>query len=164
VLYRQWRVGRNGRRIGVYKFRTMVRNADAVLREMLEKDPELAAEWERDQKLRCDPRVTRVGAFLRKTSLDELPQLINVVTGDMSLVGPRPVVEGERGKYGPVFDEYCRVRPGITGLWQVSGRNNTSYAERVAYDHYYINNWSVWMDIWILCRTVPVVLTGYGAY
>ncbi|MBO4313265.1 MAG: undecaprenyl-phosphate galactose phosphotransferase WbaP [Desulfovibrio sp.] len=164
VLYRQWRVGRNGRRIGVYKFRTMVRNADAVLKEMLEMDPELAAEWERDQKLRCDPRVTRVGAFLRKTSLDELPQLINVVTGDMSLVGPRPVVEGERGKYGPVFDEYCRVRPGITGLWQVSGRNNTSYAERVAYDHYYINNWSVWMDIWILCRTVPVVLTGYGAY
>ncbi|MCR5563877.1 MAG: undecaprenyl-phosphate galactose phosphotransferase WbaP [Desulfovibrio sp.] len=164
VLYRQGRIGRNGKSIGVYKFRTMVRNADAVLKEMLEKNPQLAEEWKKDQKLRRDPRVTRVGAFLRKTSLDELPQLINVVTGDMSLVGPRPIVEGEREKYGPVFDEYCRVRPGITGLWQVSGRNDTTYAERVAYDHYYINNWSVWMDVWILCRTVPVVLTGYGAY
>lgn len=105
-----------------------------------------------------------MGAFLRKTSLDELPQLINVVLGGMSLVGPRPIVSGEIEKYGEVYDEYCRVKPGITGLWQISGRNDTSYEERVAYDHYYINNWSVWMDLWILGRTVPVVLSGYGAY
>ena len=108
--------------------------------------------------------ITPVGRFLRRTSLDELPQLINVVLGGMSLVGPRPIVSGEIEKYGEVYDEYCRVKPGITGLWQISGRNDTSYEERVAYDHYYINNWSVWMDLWILGRTVPVVLSGYGAY
>lgn len=164
VLYRQKRVGAGGRLLQVYKFRTMCADADARLKEWLARDPALRAEWERDQKLRHDPRITRMGRFLRKTSLDELPQLINVARGDMSLVGPRPIVSGEAKKYGQVFDEYCRVRPGITGLWQISGRNNTTYAERVALDHYYINNWSVWMDIWILARTVPVVLTGYGAY
>lgn len=164
VLYRQRRIGQKGRRLDICKFRTMMVNADAALREILARDPSLRAEWQRDQKLRHDPRITRVGAFLRKTSLDELPQLINVVMGEMSLVGPRPIVESEIAKYGEVYDEYCRVKPGITGLWQISGRNDTSYDERVAYDHYYINNWSVWMDIWILCRTVPVALTGYGAY
>ena len=142
----------------------MVADADLVLRKLLEDDPALRAEWEHDHKLKDDPRITRVGHFLRKLSLDELPQLINVVLGDMSLVGPRPIVASEVQKYGPVYEEYCMVRPGITGLWQISGRNNTTYEERVAYDRYYINNWSVWMDLWILARTVPVVLTGYGAY
>ena len=142
----------------------MVRDADAFLQRLLQENPALQEEWEKDQKLKNDPRITRVGRILRKLSLDELPQLINVVKGDMSLVGPRPIVENEEEKYGPVYEEYCLVKPGITGLWQISGRNNTSYAERVAYDHYYISNWSVWMDLWILGKTVPVVLTGYGAY
>lgn len=164
VFYRQRRIGRGGREIRIFKFRTMVDKADVVLRQMLEGNAELMAEWKRDQKLKNDPRITRVGRFLRKVSLDELPQLLNVVTGDMSLVGPRPIVAGEVGKYGPVYEEYCMVRPGITGLWQISGRNNTTYAERVSFDHYYINNWSVWMDLWILGKTVPVVITGYGAY
>ncbi len=163
-FYRQKRIGQGGKTIHVIKFRTMVPNADAVLQSYLDNNPELRKEWEKDQKLKKDPRVTYVGAFLRKTSLDELPQLINVYRGDMSLVGPRPIVENEIAKYGSVYDDYCRVRPGITGLWQISGRNNTTYAERVDYDHYYVNNWSLWLDIWILCRTIPVVLTGYGAY
>lgn len=163
-IYRQMRIGRDGRLLRVYKFRTMVSDAEARLKEWLAGDPDLKEEWERDHKLRHDPRITRMGHFLRKTSLDELPQLLNVVMGDMSLVGPRPIVAAEVKKYGAVFDEYCRVRPGLTGLWQISGRNNTTYAERVAFDHYYINNWSIWMDIWILARTIPVVLTGYGAY
>ncbi len=164
VLYRQKRLGRHGREIRVYKFRTMKVNADALLKEYLAQNPALRKEWLVDHKLRHDPRVTRMGRFLRKTSLDELPQILNVLKGEMSLVGPRPIVADEIFKYGEVYEEYSRVRPGLTGLWQISGRNDTSYAERVAYDHYYINNWSVWMDIWILCRTVPVVLTGYGAY
>lgn len=164
VFYRQRRIGREGREVRIFKFRTMVSNADAVLEEMLAHNLDLKKEWECDHKLKHDPRITRVGRFLRKVSLDELPQLINVVTGDMSLVGPRPIVASEVHKYGPVYEEYCMVRPGITGLWQISGRNNTTYAERVAYDHYYINNWSVWMDLWILAKTVPVVITGYGAY
>ena len=164
VFYRQRRIGYGGREIRIFKFRTMMNNADAVLKEMLASDPQLQAEWEKDHKLKHDPRVTRVGRFLRKVSLDELPQLLNVVIGDMSLVGPRPIVENEIDKYGPVYEEYCLVRPGITGVWQISGRNTTSYAERVAFDHYYINNWSVWMDLWILGKTIPVVITGYGAY
>lgn len=163
-LYRQVRLGRSGQPILVYKFRTMVADADARLKEWLNDNPDLKEEWERDHKLKHDPRITRMGRFLRKTSLDELPQLLNVALGDMSVVGPRPIVDDEVKKYGVVFEEYCRVRPGITGLWQISGRNNTTYAERVAYDRYYINNWSVWMDIWILAKTVPVTLTGYGAY
>lgn len=164
AIYRQRRLGLGGREIRICKFRTMVADADAALARHLNERPDLRAEWERDHKLKRDPRVTRVGAFLRKTSLDELPQLINVLLGDMSLVGPRPIVEGEKNKYGVVYENYCRVRPGVTGLWQVSGRNNTSYEERVALDNYYVTNWSVWMDIWILGKTPFVVLTGYGAY
>ena len=163
-IYRQKRVGRGGTSMWVYKFRTMVDGADGILDKCFKEDPVLKQEWERDHKLKHDPRLTRMGHFLRKTSLDELPQIINVLEGSMSLVGPRPIVAREIEKYGDVFDEYCRVRPGLTGLWQISGRNNTTYAERVAFDHYYINNWSVWMDIWILARTIPVALTGYGAY
>ncbi len=164
AIYRQQRLGRGGKVIYVCKFRTMVQNADEVLKDILKRDAALREEWAQDHKLKHDPRITRIGAFLRKTSLDELPQLINVLTGDMSLVGPRPIVEAEVAKYGDVYEDYCCVRPGITGLWQISGRNNTTYEERVSLDQYYISNWSVWMDLWILGRTVPVVLTGYGAY
>lgn len=164
VLYTQQRIGQGGQTIRVYKFRTMVRDADAVLENYLHNNPELWEEWKKDRKLKQDPRLTRVGKFLRKTSLDELPQLWNVLMGSMSLVGPRPIVEDEIAKYGPVFEEYAMVKPGITGLWQISGRNNTTYEERVRFDHYYVSNWSVWMDLWILARTGPVVLMGYGAY
>lgn len=164
IIYTQQRIGQGGKPIKVYKFRTMVPNADAVLFEYLAANPLLAAEWKADRKLRQDPRLTRVGNILRKTSLDELPQFWNVLMGSMSLVGPRPIVPCEESKYGAVYEEYCMVKPGITGLWQISGRNNTSYEERVRLDHYYVSNWSVWMDLWILGRTVPVVAMGYGAY
>ena len=164
VFYKQRRIGRGGQEIYVHKFRTMVPNADEILKDYLARNPEMAREWEEDHKLRHDPRVTKIGHFLRKTSLDELPQLYDVVRGTMSLVGPRPIVEDERAKYGSVFNDYIRVRPGITGLWQISGRNDTSYSRRVDYDFYYVSNWNVWLDIWILVRTVPVVLFGRGAY
>lgn len=164
ALYTQNRVGYDGETIKVYKFRTMVANADAVLQAYLDAHPDYAAEWQNDRKLKQDPRLTRVGRILRKTSLDELPQLWNVLIGNMSLVGPRPIVREEMKKYGPVFEEYCMVKPGITGLWQISGRNNTTYEERVRHDHYYVSNWSVWMDLWILARTIPVVIMGKGAY
>ncbi|EGY25908.1 exopolysaccharide biosynthesis polyprenyl glycosylphosphotransferase family protein [Desulfovibrio sp. A2] len=163
-FFTQRRIGQNGRELRILKFRTMVRDAECVLRDCLEADPALRAEWECDQKLKNDPRVTRAGAFLRKTSLDELPQLWNVLKGEMSLVGPRPIVDNEVVKYGEVFDLYTRVKPGITGLWQVSGRNDVSYPQRVEMDRYYICNWSVWFDIWILAKTVPVVLQRNGAY
>jgi lipopolysaccharide/colanic/teichoic acid biosynthesis glycosyltransferase len=142
----------------------MVQNADRLLHEYLQQHPELREEWERDQKLRNDPRITRVGRFLRKTSLDEFPQLWNVLLGEMSLVGPRPIVEDEVKRYGSLFALYTKVRPGLTGLWQVSGRNDTTYAERVAMDAYYVRNWSPWLDLYILARTVWVVLFGKGAY
>lgn len=164
VLYTQQRVGQGGKPITVYKFRTMVPHAESVLSEYLAANPQLAEEWHADRKLKQDPRLTRMGSFLRKTSLDELPQFWNVLWGSMSLVGPRPIVPSEEDKYGAVYEEYCMVKPGITGLWQVSGRNNTSYEERVQMDHYYVSNWSVWMDLWILGRTVPVVIMGQGAY
>lgn len=164
ALYTHERMGQGGKPFYVYKFRTMVYNADATLNAYLLKNPELRAEWEAYQKLRNDPRITRAGAFLRKTSLDELPQLLNVLMGSMSLVGPRPIVKDEVVKYGSVYSQYILVKPGITGVWQVSGRNNTTYAARVAMDHYYVNNWSVWMDVWILARTIPVVILGKGAY
>ncbi|MEM1309596.1 MAG: sugar transferase, partial [Cyanobacteria bacterium P01_H01_bin.153] len=121
-------------------------------------------EWERERKLKSDPRITRVGRFLRRTSLDELPQLWNVLRGDMSLVGPRPIVDDEIIYYADKFELYKRVHPGITGLWQVSGRNDVTYAERVNLDAYYVRNWSVWLDIYILLRTIWVVMIGDGAY
>jgi len=164
VFYGQWRVGLSGNRFRAWKFRSMVRDADRLLAEYLQRHPELKAEWEHDQKLKNDPRVTRVGRFLRKTSLDELPQLWNVLKGEMSLVGPRPIVDEEIKRYGSHFSLYAKVRPGLTGLWQVSGRNDTTYAERVAMDVYYVRNWSPWLDLYILARTVWVVLFGKGAY
>lgn len=164
VLYGNWRIGQGGRWFKVWKFRSMVMDADRILKEYLEKHPELREEWERDQKLRDDPRVTRIGRILRKTSLDELPQLLNVLRGEMSLVGPRPILEDEVKKYGANFALYIKVKPGITRLWQVSGRNDTTYQERVHLVTYYIRNWSLWLDLYILARTVWVVLTRKGAY
>ena len=163
-IYFQERIGRNGARFRAYKFRTMAHNAEVLLQNALGKDSALREEWERDHKLKHDPRITRVGAILRKTSLDELPQLWNVLTGDMSLVGPRPIVEAEIAKYGAAFEDYMRVWPGLTGLWQISGRNDVPYEERVRLDQYYVSNWSIWFDIWILAKTLPVVLNGRGAY
>jgi Undecaprenyl-phosphate galactose phosphotransferase WbaP len=164
VFYRHSRIGREGRRIAIWKFRTMAANADRVLDHYLRAHPEMAAEWRRDRKLRHDPRVTRLGRFLRRTSLDELPQLLNVFRGDMSLVGPRPIVTEEIEKYSEAYRLYTRVRPGLTGLWQVSGRNDTSYEERVALDTYYVRNWSPWLDVYLLARTVTAVLARAGAY
>lgn len=164
VFYGQTRIGRDGRHFTAWKFRTMVRDADAILARHLLDHPELRAEWERDHKLRNDPRVTWTGRFLRKTSLDELPQLWNILVGEMSLVGPRPIVDAEVPRYGEKFALYRKVRPGLTGLWQVSGRNDTTYEERVILDTYYVRNWSVWLDIHIILRTVRVVLLGSGAY
>jgi Undecaprenyl-phosphate galactose phosphotransferase WbaP len=164
ALYRQSRIGVRREQFYVWKFRSMAVGADQVLQDYLAANPAMRAEWERDQKLRNDPRITRIGRFLRKTSLDELPQLINVLRGEMSLVGPRPIVAGEIEKYGESFALYTQVIPGLTGLWQVSGRNLTTYGERVELDNYYVRNWSPWLDIYLLARTVKVVVTGYGAY
>jgi Undecaprenyl-phosphate galactose phosphotransferase WbaP len=164
ALYGQRRVGYGGTEFTVWKFRSMVLNADTVLSGHLDANPEMRAEWHRDQKLKNDPRLTRVGRMLRKTSLDELPQLWNVFRGEMSLVGPRPIVEAEIAKYGGSFDSYVRVRPGITGFWQISGRNATTYPERISYDEYYVNNWSIWLDLYILFRTIKTVVSCEGAY
>lgn len=164
IFYGHRRVGRNRNVFRIWKIRTMKVNADELLRNALDNDPALREEWLRDRKLRRDPRITRVGRFLRKTSLDELPQLWNVLRGEMSLVGPRPIVEEEIATYGRNFSLYCRVTPGLTGLWQVSGRNEVSCRDRVRLDSYYVRNWSPWLDLHILARTARVVLTGEGAY
>ncbi|HEY3322522.1 MAG TPA: sugar transferase [Planctomycetota bacterium] len=164
VFYRHERFGRSRRRFRVLKFRTMATNGDEILKRTLAQDPVLRAEWERDQKLRDDPRVTRVGRLLRITSLDELPQLWNVFVGEMSLVGPRPIVANEFKKYGAKLDTYTQVTPGITGLWQVSGRNNTTYEQRVQFDCQYVATRSITLDLAILLRTVKVVLFREGAY
>jgi Undecaprenyl-phosphate galactose phosphotransferase WbaP len=164
VFYGQRRLGRDHTMFTAWKFRSMVTNADAVLESHLAGDPELRAEWERDRKLKRDPRVTRIGRLMRKTSLDELPQLWNVLTGQMSLVGPRPIVLAEVERYGRRYQHYRRVTPGITGLWQISGRNNTTYQRRTEIDEYYVRNWSAAMDLYILYRTVKTVLFTEGAY
>jgi Undecaprenyl-phosphate galactose phosphotransferase WbaP len=164
VFYSQRRIGKGGGQIRAWKFRSMYPDAEALLHHYLEADPQLREEWEQDRKLRNDPRVTPIGRILRKTSLDELPQLWNVLCGEMSLVGPRPIVSAEIEKYGDCYYHYQSVHPGITGLWQVSGRNNTTYAERVQFDKYYAENWSLWLDFRILCRTFKTVLLREGAY
>ena len=163
VLFCQKRIGLHGKDINIWKFRTMVQDADAALTECLANDPELRAEWDENHKLTCDPRITRVGSILRKTSLDELPQLWNVLRGDLSLVGPRPIVWDEVDKYQGGFALYKKVKPGLTGLWQVSGRSDTTYAERVRLDAYYVRNWSVWFDIYILIKTPGEVFRYRGA-
>ena len=164
AFFWQERIGRGGRRFRMLKFRTMVHDADAVLTELLARDPSARDEWLRRQKLERDPRVTRVGRWLRRSSLDELPQVWNVLRGEMSLVGPRPIVEAEVAHYGRDFEAFAAVPPGITGYWQVSGRSRVAYPERVEYDTYYVRNWSIWLDLVILARTVGVVLRREGAF
>jgi Undecaprenyl-phosphate galactose phosphotransferase WbaP len=163
VFYRHKRIGRDGKPFGCLKFRTMILGAEACLNEYLSYHPEQRREWEQDQKLAFDPRVTAIGNVLRRLSLDELPQLVNVLVGEMSLVGPRPVTEGELKHYGAAASVYLAVRPGLTGPWQVSGRNDVSYATRVAMDEAYVRNFSLWNDIVILLRTPGVVLSKKGA-
>jgi Undecaprenyl-phosphate galactose phosphotransferase WbaP len=164
IFYGHTRLGRHGKTFKALKFRTMYENGESLLQAQFQKYPEQLDAWQRDQKLKLDPRVTRVGSWLRRYSLDELPQLCNVLLGQMSLVGPRPIVSREVPKYGCSYDLYSRVRPGITGLWQVSGRNDTTYAERIAFDEYYVRNWSIWLDSYILARTAKAVLFADGAY
>jgi Undecaprenyl-phosphate galactose phosphotransferase WbaP len=164
VLYGHRRLGKNRKYFTAYKFRSMVMNSKEVLDKLLNSDPELRKEWETNHKLKNDPRITPVGKILRRISFDEFPQLINILTGEMSLVGPRPVVDDEVEKYGKEFDRIFSVKPGLTGLWQVSGRSDTDYADRVAFDTYYLQSWSVWLDLWVLLKTVEVVIKGKGAY
>jgi Undecaprenyl-phosphate galactose phosphotransferase WbaP len=158
------RVGKNGQKFKCYKFRSMVVNAEEVLKDLLERDPVARAEWEKDFKLKNDPRINPIGYFLRRTSLDELPQLWNVLVGDMSLVGPRPVVQAELERYGNDLVYYLMAKPGMTGLWQVSGRNDVDYETRVYFDTWYVKNWSLWTDIAILFKTISVVMGREGAY
>lgn len=163
VHYWQKRLGRGGKAFPFYKFRSMCLDADAMLKRHLAANPDARLQWRRYQKLEDDPRITPLGRFLRRTSLDELPQLFNVLKGDMSLVGPRPCMERQRSLYGPHWSRYCDMRPGITGLWQVSGRNRLTYAQRVELDMTYASEWSLWLDIKIMVRTVRVVLTHDGS-
>lgn len=164
ALYRHRRIGAGGQTFDCLKFRTMVQDADQVLHRVLSEDPIAAAEWQATQKLRNDPRITPVGRFLRRSSLDELPQLLNVLRGEMSLVGPRPIVQAEVGRYGESIDYYYEAKPGLTGLWQVSGRNDTSYDRRVRLDVWYVRNWTLWHDIAILLKTIPAVFLQRGAH
>jgi len=163
VHYWQNRLGHGGRSFRFYKFRSMVSDSDEILHRYLERNPAERHQWEKYQKLDVDPRVTRVGRVIRKLSLDELPQFFNVLKGDMSLVGPRPCMVRQRSMYGKHWAHYCHMKPGITGLWQVSGRNRLPYAERVALDARYAAQWSLWLDVKILARTVWVVLSGDGS-
>lgn len=164
AIFAHKRLGKGGRHFRCLKFRSMAMDAEERLAELLARDPVARAEWEKDHKLRDDPRVTKLGAFLRKSSLDELPQLLNVLRGEMSLVGPRPIVDAEVPKYGRRFRHYCAVKPGITGLWQVSGRNDTSYRSRVAMDCIYAERRSALLDAKIMVATVPAVLLSRGSY
>ncbi|GLR41688.1 exopolysaccharide biosynthesis protein [Mesorhizobium amorphae] len=158
AIFSHTRVGFNGKRFACYKFRTMVANSQQVLADYLANNPEAAKEWEQNWKFKNDPRITFLGRILRKSSLDELPQLINVLRGEMSCVGPRPVVPDELQRYGACAAEYLQARPGLTGLWQVTGRDAVDYASRVSIDSRYIRNWSVWADVVILVRTIFAVM------
>lgn len=164
ILYKAKRLGKCGREIRVWKFRSMYADADQRLAALLDSDPALKAEFQKDFKLKNDPRVTPLGRIIRKTSIDELPQLWNVIRGEMALVGPRPIVEKEISYYGDDYEIFSQVRPGITGLWQATGRSDTDYARRVALDKYYVLNWSPWMDLWIVLRTIFAVLKMKGSY
>lgn len=164
IFYRQMRMGRNGRTFKLLKFRTMHIGAGQILADALVRDPALKMEWDQYQKLKNDPRITRLGKFLRKFSLDELPQLWNIARGEMSLVGPRPILPDQRDLYGNAFESYVQVTPGMTGLWQVSGRNQTTFARRAELDHEYIQSWSFWLDIFILFKTIKVVFWEKNAY
>ena len=164
IFYGHPRIGKNGKPFKCWKFRSMCVNSQEILKEILETNPQMRAEWEKDHKFLNDPRVTKFGKFLRKSSLDELPQLINILLGQMSIIGPRPVTEEELIKYGDLKDYVLSVSPGLSGMWQVSGRSDTGYEERITLDSFYIQNWSIWLDIWILIKTIWVVLKRKGAY
>ena len=164
LLYGHRRIGFGGREFRCWKFRTMVVNGDTVLEQYLRKHPAKAALWNEQRKLVDDPRVTRLGAVLRKLSLDELPQLLNVLTGEMSLVGPRPVVREELDYYASSARHYLSARPGLSGLWQISGRSNTTYLKRVQLDRFYVMNWNPWMDLRIIFMTIPAVVMSRGAH
>ena len=164
VLFHHERIGRYGKTFKVVKFRTMAVNSEELLQRYLANSEAARREWAADHKLRKDPRVSKLGAFLRTSSLDELPQLVNVLAGDMSIVGPRPIVAAEVERYGGLFEAYCSVRPGITGIWQVSGRNDVSYARRVEMDALYARKKSVLLDIRIIAATIPAVLLRKGSY
>ncbi len=164
VLFSHQRIGKNNRKFDCYKFRSMVPNAEQQLQQLLQHNPLLKAQWDKEHKLKDDPRISRIGAFLRRTSLDELPQLLNVLKSEMSLVGPRPIVHEELQKYGLEKSYYLMVRPGMTGLWQVSGRNDVDYETRVYLDAWYVKNWSLWYDLAILFKTIKVVFAKRGAY
>ncbi|EFO1682599.1 sugar transferase, partial [Escherichia coli] len=164
AIYGHDRVGINGKTFKCLKFRSMVVNSKEILDELLKNDPKAKEEWDATFKLKNDPRITKIGAFLRKTSLDELPQLLNVLKGEMSLVGPRPIINAELERYNDQVDYYLLSKPGMTGLWQVSGRSDVDYDTRVYLDAWYVKNWSMWNDIAILLKTVIVVLKKDGAY
>ncbi|MDR2602391.1 MAG: undecaprenyl-phosphate galactose phosphotransferase WbaP [Spirochaetaceae bacterium] len=165
VLYKSKRLLPNGKVFYAYKFRSMHQNSAELLQKILENDAEKRKEWEENRKIKNDPRVTKIGAFLRKTSLDEFPQLINILKGEMSLVGPRPPLdEDEVKKFGGNFDRIFSTAPGLTGLWQVSGRSDVNYFDRTSFDMYYLRSWSIWLDVWVLYKTIGVVLGGKGAY
>lgn len=164
VIFKHRRIGKNGKEFNCYKFRSMCVDAKEKLEQLLKTDPQAKAEWEKDFKLKNDPRITMSGAFLRKTSLDELPQIFNVLKGEMSLVGPRPIIRDEMIRYDEYINDYLMVKPGITGMWQVSGRSDTDYKQRVQLDSWYVHNWSVWLDMMLLYKTFKVVLLKKGAY
>ena len=163
VIYKMERLGQNGTTFNMYKFRTMVIDADEKLNEILKIDEKLRKEFNENYKLKSDPRIIKYGNLFRKFSIDEIPQLINILKGDMSLVGPRPIVKLELEKYEENKNTFLSVKPGLTGLWQISGRSELSYDDRIILDINYIENWSIWMDIEILLKTAKVILTGYGA-
>lgn len=164
VIFKHMRVGKDGKEFPCYKFRSMCVDAKAKLEELLKNDPVARAEWEKDFKLKPDPRITKSGAFLRKTSLDELPQIFNVLKGEMSLVGPRPIIREEMKRYKNHINDYLMVKPGIAGMWQCSGRSDIEYDERVNMDSWYVRNWSIWLDIMILWKTLQAVFAKKGAY
>ena len=163
VHYWHNRIGEGGRRFRFFKFRSMVHDSDTVLEDFLSSNDMARTQWDVFQKLEKDPRITPIGQIIRKLSLDELPQFWNVLRGDMSLVGPRPCMERQQSLYGKRWHHYCAVKPGITGLWQVSGRNRLSFAQRVELDAHYVDNWSLWLDTRILFRTLGAVITGDGS-
>ena len=163
VLFKQKRVGKNGKHFIVYKFRSMVLDAEKKLQDILDKDPALKAEYNKNHKLKKDPRITLIGRIIRRTSIDEIPQILNVLKGEMSLVGPRPIFDFEIPEYEEDFERVFSIKPGITGMWQVSGRSD-AYESRVTYDTYYQQNWSLWLDLWIIFKTFGVVIFGKGAY
>lgn len=164
IIFKHIRIGKDGKEFPCYKFRSMCVDANSRLKKLLEDDPVAKEEWAKDFKLKNDPRITKSGAFLRKTSLDELPQIFNVLKGEMSLVGPRPIIKAEMERYGDYINDYLMVKPGITGMWQVSGRNDIDYSERVLLDSWYVRNWNIWIDFVMLFKTFKVVIRKDGAY